>query len=69
MAIERFNRDEISSHLDCGDKGLIFRVETCKKKRDLFLLFKRLINGNKDVHKASEFVEIISYGRIPFLES
>ena len=67
MAIEGFNRDEISSHLDCGDKGFIFGAKTCKKKGDLFLLFKRLINGSKGVHKASEFVEIISYGKVPFL--
>ena len=55
--------------MDYGDEGLIFGAETCKKKRDLFLLFKRLINGSKGVHKASEFVEIISYRRIPLLES
>ena len=55
--------------MDCVDKGFIFRADTCKKKRDLFLLFKRLINGSKGVHKASEFVKIISYGKVPLLES
>ena len=53
--------------MDCGDKGFIFGAKTCKKKGDLFLLFKRLINGSKGVHKASEFMEIISYGKVPFL--
>jgi hypothetical protein len=68
MPIESFNREKISSHLNRGDKGLIFRAETCKKKGDLFLLFERLINGSKSVHKASKFVEIISYRRISLLQ-
>jgi hypothetical protein len=69
MPIKCFNGDEISPHLNGGDKELIFRAETCKKKGDLFLLFERLIYGSKSVHKPSKFVEITRDRRISLFES
>ena len=69
MPIKNFNRDQIGPYLNGGDKGLIFRAETCKKKADLFFLFERLIYGSESVHKPSKFVEIIRDSGIPLLDS
>jgi hypothetical protein len=69
MPIKNFNRDQIGPHLNGGDKGFIFRAETCKKKGDLFFLFERLIYGSESVHKPNKFVEIIRDSGIALLES
>ncbi len=62
MTINIFKSNRVDLCLNRGDKRVIVRFETGKKKRERFMKREWLINCSKGINEIGEVVKTIEYG-------